>query len=148
MSSWDVLSISMHLFIHSLATLLCTRFSLLIVFSSILAVSAGSVNVTVDDSQSAIRYTPAGLWKPQSDCSTCHANPDPAQAFSGTWHDCSYIQGDGQSNISHATLQFEGTHALQASIFSMSDMLMGAVYRDSDLCILHPCQLCKCAGRE
>lgn len=95
---------------HSFTTLVYASLSFLTLFRPFVAVSATLVNVTVDDSQTdLIQYTPAGLWKAQSDCPTCEANPNPAEAYSGTWHDCSYLQGGGSSDLNFATFSFEGT---------------------------------------
>ncbi|KAJ3747281.1 hypothetical protein DFH05DRAFT_1392074 [Lentinula detonsa] len=48
------------------------------------------INVTVDDNDHSILYSPAGAWNARSaalSCSACTAQPDPTKMVSGTWHD-------------------------------------------------------------
>lgn len=79
-------------------------------------VSATLINVTVDDqgadSQTglAISYTPASnSWNLGQTCHECSTQPDPAQAFDGTWHDATYNSNvGGQTDPETATFEFTG----------------------------------------
>lgn len=61
------------------------------------------VNVTIDDQAGdalsglvptySPTDTPYGNCSPGPACTACHAQPDPAQVFDGTWHDTTYIPG-------------------------------------------------------
>ncbi|PVF98284.1 hypothetical protein CPB86DRAFT_797426 [Serendipita vermifera] len=50
-----------------------------------LAVQVDAAKITVDDSDPAIHYYQQ--WAQGPGCSYCWAQPDPAQAYGGTWHD-------------------------------------------------------------
>lgn len=48
------------------------------------------VNVTVDDSDPSVLYSPVGAWTARSateNCTECTAQPDPSEMYNGTWHD-------------------------------------------------------------
>ncbi|KAJ3788331.1 hypothetical protein GGU10DRAFT_262979 [Lentinula aff. detonsa] len=56
------------------------------------------INVTVDDNDHSILYSPAGAWNARSaalSCSACTAQPDPTKMVSGTWHDSTFYPIDG-----------------------------------------------------
>ncbi|KAI0075152.1 hypothetical protein K474DRAFT_1709220 [Panus rudis PR-1116 ss-1] len=57
----------------------------------LILVSATLHNITVDDTDSHIAYSPPSSWHSSSDpCSTCLA-PDSSLAYQGTWHDGTHI---------------------------------------------------------
>lgn len=84
----------------------------LISFLQGLSVIAGKAyNITVDDRYSsslsgdAPVYAPSTVWNQGPQCSGCFVQPDPSQAFGGTWHDSTIAIGDVPYTISYT---FEG----------------------------------------
>ncbi|KAJ6630236.1 hypothetical protein B0H10DRAFT_1774812, partial [Mycena sp. CBHHK59/15] len=69
-------------------------------------------NRTIDDeygdSVSGVRptYKPDAFWSLNSSCDGCQVHPDPALAFSGTWHDSSQFPAEAPVSL---TLNFVGT---------------------------------------
>lgn len=63
--------------------------------SSSLSIASALVprNVSIDDTDSSITYTPSNTWREGNGCgSTCVLRPDPSQAHNGTWHDSTTSQ--------------------------------------------------------
>lgn len=77
------------------ALVACCSFSLVL---------AGLSNITVDDTGSAIQYSPTALWNDGSNCEGCTATPDLTKANGGTWHDSTHQPGGDQ--VTFASLQF------------------------------------------
>ncbi|EPT00090.1 hypothetical protein FOMPIDRAFT_1123150 [Fomitopsis schrenkii] len=77
-----------------------------------LLVSASATNRTIDDTygdpvtQFQVAYT--ANWNPGQSCTGCAVQPDPSQAFDGTWHDTTSNNPNSTSPHS-ATLKFNGT---------------------------------------
>ena len=72
------------------ALLCCSLYSILVLLPS-----TSAINITVDDTDTRISYTPSTLWSQGSDCSSCDIKLDPNQTFGGTWHDTTYTPGEG-----------------------------------------------------
>ena len=88
---------------------------LLVGLAAASAVFGALVNVTVDDSGSDPRtgypfsYSPQADWNIGQDCPGCVAQPNPTQAFMGTWHDATYNGINGSwPELETATLAFTG----------------------------------------
>lgn len=69
--------------------------------------NGNQVNVTIDDqtgdalSGLVPTYAPLGTWSQGATCTGCFAEPDPAQAYMGTWHDTTYYpDGPRAANVS------------------------------------------------
>lgn len=69
-------------------------------------------NFTVDDTGSAIQYSPADLWNVGRNCSGCTAKPDVMEAEAHTWHDSTHQPGSNQ--VPFASLSFTGSSYSQA----------------------------------
>lgn len=69
-------------------------------------------NFTVDDTGSAIQYSPADLWNVGRNCSGCTAKPDVMEAYANTWHDSTHQLGSDQ--VVFASLGFAGSSCSQA----------------------------------
>ncbi|GJE89354.1 hypothetical protein PsYK624_054530 [Phanerochaete sordida] len=87
------------------------------------------VNITVDDQDPSISYTPDGSWTIGQTCPTsqCAAQPDPLQAYGGSWHDTSFIPaaaGAAAPTPQNATFSFTGSAVYVYGI--LSDSTTGA----------------------
>lgn len=57
---------------------------------------SAATNVTVDDSDNTITYSPSGVWHQGNDCTGCRIQPDLSLTFDGTWHDSTTNLGDSR----------------------------------------------------
>ncbi|OJT04544.1 hypothetical protein TRAPUB_4814 [Trametes pubescens] len=71
-----------------------------------LALGAASLDILVDDTDSAISYSPPTQWSEGTQCTSCTIHPDPSFAKDGTWHDSSSLSPDSTRSI---TFSFTGT---------------------------------------
>ena len=93
-------------------------------------------NVTIDDRDVAVKYSPFHDWAP-SPCGGCQAQPDPSRAFGGTWHDSTIAPGDTPYTV---TYSFTGRILLSVQTASLT-----LSRRDSRLRFLHssePSSIC------
>ncbi|KAI0778896.1 hypothetical protein BD413DRAFT_121289 [Trametes elegans] len=68
---------------------------------------AGAREITVDDNDPAIVYSPANQWSQGATCgSSCSLHPEPLDAYDGTWHDTTYFSAEAPRTI---TYSFSGT---------------------------------------
>ena len=71
---------------------------------------AALVNITVDDNDSSIVYSPPDDWSYGPTCTTCTAKVDASKAFDGSWHDTLYSSQDSAENFTQTIeLSFSGT---------------------------------------
>ncbi|EKM60240.1 uncharacterized protein PHACADRAFT_167655 [Phanerochaete carnosa HHB-10118-sp] len=97
------------------------------IYAFIFFISASSAltNVTVDD-QGADPTTTYGIsytsgWSIGQTCTGCSAQPDPAQAHGGTWHDTTYDPSiEGRNTPQNATFDFTGSAVYVYGILSHS----------------------------
>ncbi|KAJ2987130.1 hypothetical protein NUW54_g9520 [Trametes sanguinea] len=82
----------------------CFRWAVIIAIATF---GAHAGDITVDDSNSAISYSPADQWSQGISCSDCTIHPDASEAFDGTWHDTTY--NPLQSSPMTITFSFTGT---------------------------------------
>ncbi|TBU26827.1 hypothetical protein BD311DRAFT_416267 [Dichomitus squalens] len=86
----------------------CSRF-LILLFTAAGAL-AGTSTRTIDDqdgdSVTGLIPSYSGAWNLGPQCTGCRVQPDPSQAFSGTWHDATAHAGE---EIRTMTAQFNGT---------------------------------------
>ncbi|KAJ4482152.1 hypothetical protein J3R30DRAFT_3257170, partial [Lentinula aciculospora] len=64
-------------------------------------------NITVDDSNPSIRYSPLGAWNAldsAQNCSGCTAQPDASNMLFGTWHDGTFNPTSGSNNYPNTPL--------------------------------------------
>lgn len=85
---------------HTLSQVIKFQISL-ISFLQALSIAAGKAfNITVDDQYGgsmigeAPVYSPLGVWNQGPQCTGCFIQPDPSQAFNGTWHDSTIDPSD------------------------------------------------------
>ena len=79
-------------------------------------------NVTVDDygadptSKYGISYQPGDRWNIGQTCTGCEAQPDPSQAYGGTWHDATFDPSYSNRNTPQtAVFDFTGQSLLSLS---------------------------------
>jgi hypothetical protein len=76
------------------------------------SVTASLMNRTIDDqygdsvTKLLPSYSPFAGWSQGANCSTCGAQPNTGQAFSGTWHDSTHYPSDTEPRI--VSLLFNG----------------------------------------
>ncbi|KIK69546.1 hypothetical protein GYMLUDRAFT_509850 [Collybiopsis luxurians FD-317 M1] len=89
---------------------------LLLTFSA--RVFCALVNITIDDIDPRIQYSPAGAWNARNssqNCSTCpsQVEPNPSEMFSHTWHEGLFSPIPGVTNFTNMPLflnmTFNGT---------------------------------------
>ena len=86
----------------------CSLFYIFLVMAAV--VFAGTSTRTIDDqkgdSVTGLIPTYSGAWNEGPECTGCSVQPDPSQAFGGTWHDATVHPGDP---IRTMTASFNGT---------------------------------------
>ena len=74
-------------------------------------VSATLTNVTIDDSDLAVLYSPP--WNYGPTCTVCTSKPDAQQAYMHTWHDVTYDPTiTSKATPQTASIVFEGTQLI------------------------------------
>ena len=58
-----------------------------VLFLAIFAVQAKLVNVTLDDQDAGLTYTPSDAWADGTDCEACMAKLETDKLVNGSWHD-------------------------------------------------------------
>lgn len=89
------------------------------------------INVTVDDADNQITYTPSEHWAVGQTCTDCSAHPDVSQMFDQTWHDTSFIPGSSQTQGINASITFNGedyAHLFNTCMIMMWSEIGVAVY--------------------
>lgn len=96
----------------------------------VLHASAGLVNVTIDDSDPLIIYSPAAQWSTGETCASCTAHPDVSRTFSGTWHDSTFPSEGAEEDLRTASLVFNGMQTYLSSAFRITNLavLGSAIY--------------------
>lgn len=85
-------------------------FPLLLFLWFSLGASATLSNVTVDDNDPNISYSPVNDWSFGPNCTACTARVDASQTFDGTWHDTLFAPSDPEEDQTQtAELSFTGT---------------------------------------
>ncbi|KAK0200663.1 hypothetical protein DFS33DRAFT_1386584 [Desarmillaria ectypa] len=78
-----------------------------ILFLAFATVQAKLVNVTVDDRNAAVTYTPSDAWADGTNCEACTAKLDTDKLVHGTWHDSTFQPGDKEPH--RVSVSFNGT---------------------------------------
>ncbi|KAK0445642.1 uncharacterized protein EV420DRAFT_922138 [Desarmillaria tabescens] len=78
-----------------------------VLFVAFVAVQAKLVNVTVDDQNLSLTYTPSDAWVDGTDCEACTAKLDTDRLVRGTWHDSTFQPGDKEPH--RVSVSFNGT---------------------------------------
>ncbi|EKM60264.1 uncharacterized protein PHACADRAFT_132766 [Phanerochaete carnosa HHB-10118-sp] len=95
------------------------------IFIYFISASRALTNVTVDD-QGADPTSTYGMsytfgWSTGQTCSGCQAQPNPAKAHNGTWHDTTYDPSiEGRNTPQNATFDFTGSAIYVYGILSHS----------------------------
>ncbi|KAG9308417.1 hypothetical protein JVU11DRAFT_11905 [Chiua virens] len=104
-------------------------FALILIYSCLFPrfILAALQNVTVDDAvlTGAVvpQYLPAAsTWNIGNDRSSCYVQPDPSQAYNGTWHDATYFP----SNNYTQTIQFTFTGSALYIFFILANNVTSA----------------------
>ncbi|KAK0237315.1 hypothetical protein EDD85DRAFT_837208 [Armillaria nabsnona] len=74
---------------------------------AIFAVQAKLVNVTLDDRDAGLTYTPSDAWANGTDCETCTAKLDTDKLVHGSWHNSTFQPGDKEPH--KVSISFSGT---------------------------------------
>lgn len=87
-----------------------------ILLAGITTVFGSPRNVTVDDNDPAVVYSPANDWSFGPECSTCTVHLAASQVKGGTWHDTLFSSSDqAEDNQQTASYTFTGACASRMS---------------------------------
>lgn len=78
-----------------------------VLFLAIFAVQAKLVNVTLDDRDTGLIYTPSGAWADGTDCEACTAKLETDKLVNGSWHESTFQPGDKEPH--KVSVSFNGT---------------------------------------
>ncbi|KAK0216383.1 hypothetical protein IW262DRAFT_1276729 [Armillaria fumosa] len=78
-----------------------------VLFVTCFVVQAKLVNVTLDDKDAGLIYTPSDAWADGTDCKACTAKLETDKLVHGSWHDSTFQPGDKETH--KVSVSFNGT---------------------------------------
>lgn len=89
-----------------------------VLFFACFAVQAKLVNVTLDDQDAGLIYTPSDAWADGTDCKACTARLETDRLVHGSWHDSTFQPGDKETH--KVSVSFNGTAIYVGCILAKS----------------------------